>query len=129
MLAKKKLTLGGATEVAIAEVVIKDFATSVEIEAVRTKCLIFLITTTQKIFERSSLGSATVRYASSLNPANLNHPSTPAPFKSLISRLVYLEIVQPKLGDKALSQFGSFIENCVKKILKMYHHLIGMNKG
>ena len=129
MLAKKKLTPGGTTELAIAELVIKDFATSVEIEAFKTKCLTFLITTTQTIFERSSLGSTTVRYARSLNPANLNYPSTQAHFKSLISRLVYLEIFQPKLGDKALSQFRSFIENCVKKILKMYHHLMGMNKG
>ena len=56
-----------------------------------------------------------VCYASSLNPANLNHPSTPALFKSLISRLVYLKILQPKLGNKALSQFKSFIENFVKK--------------
>ena len=56
-----------------------------------------------------------VCYASSLNPANLNHPSTPALFKSLISRLVYLKILQPKLGNKALIQFKSFIENFVKK--------------
>ena len=38
----------------------------------------------------------------------------PTFFKSLISRLVYLNILQPKLGDTALSQFISFIENCVK---------------
>ena len=72
--------------------------------------------------------STAIRYASSLNPANLNHPSAPANFKSLISRLVYLEILQPQLGDTALSQFRSFIENWIKKILKMYHHSIGMNK-
>ena len=103
-------------------------ATSVEIEAFKTERLTFLTTTTQKIFERSPLGSTIVCYASSLNPTNLNHPPTPALFKSLISRLVYLKILQPKLVEKALSQFTSFIENCVKKILKMYHHLIEMNK-
>ena len=74
------------------------------------------------------LGSTIVRYASSLNPANLNHPATPALFKSLINRLVYLKILQPDLCDKAFSQFTSFIENCVKKIVKMYHLLIEMNK-
>ena len=83
-------------------------------EAFKTECLTFLITTTQKIFERSSLGLTIVHYASSLNPANLNPSSTPALFKSLISFLVYLKILQPKLGEKALSQFTSFIENCVK---------------
>ena len=55
-----------------------------------------------------------VGYASFLNPANLNHPSVPTFFKSLISRLVYLNILQPKLGETTLSQFTSFIENCVK---------------
>ena len=94
---QKKLTLGCATELAIAELVKKDIATSVEIEAFKTECLTFLIITTQKVFERSPLGSTMVCYASSLNPANLNHPSTPALFKSLISRLVYLKILQPKL--------------------------------
>ena len=38
----------------------------------------------------------------------------PTFFKSLISRLVYLNILQPKLGETTLSQFTSFIENCVK---------------
>ena len=111
---KKKLTLTCATELAITELVEKDIATSVEIEALKTECLTFLITTTQKIFEHSCLGSTTVGYASFLNPPNLNHPSVPTFFKSLISRLVYLNILQPKLGDTALSQFTSFIENCVK---------------
>ena len=64
--------------------------------------------------EHSRLGSTIVGYASILNPANLNHPSVPTFFKSLISRLVYLNILQPKLGDTALSQFTSFIESCVK---------------
>ena len=36
--------------------------------------------------------------------------------------------MQSKLGDKALSQFTSFIINCVKKILKMHNPLIGRNK-
>ena len=99
---KKTLTLGCATELAIAELE--------EIEAFKTECLTFLITTTQKIFERSPLGSTIARYASSLNPANLNHPSTPGFFKSLISRLVYLKILQPKLGDKALSHGQADIE-------------------
>ena len=127
MLAKKKLTLDCATELAIAELV--KTATSVEKEAFKTECLTFLIITTQNIFERSPLGSTIVLYASYLNLANLNHPSTPALFKSLISRLVCFKILQAKLGDKALSQFTSFTENCAKQILKMYHHLIGMNKG
>ena len=95
----KKLILGCATEFAIAELVRKDIATSVGIEAFKTECPTFLITTTQKILERSPLGSTIVRYASSLNPANLNHLSTPALFKSLISCLVYLKILQPKLGE------------------------------
>ena len=73
--------------------------------------------------------STIVCYAISLNPANLNHQSTLALFKSLISRLVYRKILQSKLGDKAHSQLKSFIENCKKKILKMHHHLTGMNKG
>ena len=47
---------------------------------------------------------------------------------ALFSHLVYLKIYQPKLGDKTVSQFTSFIENCVKKVLKMYHHLIGRKK-
>ena len=112
---KNKLTLGCATEFAIAELVRKDIATSVETEAFKTKCFTFLITITQKIFKRSPLGSTIVHYARSLNPVNLNHPSTPAVFKSLISRLVYLKILLVKLGDQAHSQFTSFIENCVKK--------------
>ena len=78
----------------------------------KTECLTFLITTTQKIFEHSCLGSTIVCYASSLNPANLNHPSMPALSKPLISCLVYFKILKPKLVDKALSQFTSFIENC-----------------
>ena len=48
----------------------------------------------------------------------LNHASTPAPFKSLISLLLYLKVLHPKLGDKALIQFTSFIENCIKKSWK-----------
>ena len=72
-----------------------------------------------RYFDSKYLGHAIASY----------HPSTPALSKSLISRLVYLKILRPKLGDKDLSQFTFFIENCVKKILKMYHHLIGMNKG
>ena len=47
----------------------------------------FLITTTQKMFERSPIGSTIVHYTSSLNPVNLNHPLTTALFKSLISLL------------------------------------------
>ena len=111
---QKKLTLTCAAELAITELVEKDIATSVEIEAFKTECLTFLITATQKIFEHSRLGSTIAGYASFLNPANLNHPSVPTFFKSLISRLVYLNILQPKLGDTALSQFTSFIESCVK---------------
>ena len=100
MLAKKNLLLGCATELAIAELVKKkNVTTSVEIEAFETECLIFLITTTQKIFEPLPLGSTIVSDASSLNPANLNHPSLLALFRSLISRLVYFKILQPKLGD------------------------------
>ena len=89
---QKKLTLGCGTELAIAELVKKDIATSLE-KASKTDVLPFFITTTQKIFELSPLGSTIFCYASSLNPANLNHPSTPALFKSLISRLVYLKIL------------------------------------
>ena len=114
IVSKKTLTLTCATELAINELVEKDIATSVEIEAFKTECLTFFITATQKIFEHSRLGSTIVGYASFLDPANLNHPSVPTFFKSLISRLVYLKILQPKLGDTALSQFTSFIENCVK---------------
>ena len=77
---KKKLTLGCATELAIAELVKKDIVTSVEIEAFKTECLTFLITTTLKILERSPLESSIVCYASSLNPANLSHSSMPALF-------------------------------------------------
>ena len=99
IVSKKKLILGCATELAIAELVKKNITTSVEIEAFKTECLIFLITTTQKIFEPLPLGSTIVSDASSLNPANLNHPSLLALFRSLISRLVYFKILQPKLGD------------------------------
>ena len=90
-------------ELAIAKLLKKYIATSVEIEVFKTECLTFLITTTQKIFEHSHLASTIVRFARSLNPANLNHPSASTLFKSLISRLVYLKILQPKLGDTALS--------------------------
>ena len=90
-------------ELAIAKLLKKYIATSVEIEVFKTECLTFLITTTQKIFEHSHLASTIVRFARSLNPANLNHPSAPTLFKSLFSRLVYLKILQPKLGDTALS--------------------------
>ena len=99
IVSKKKLILGCATELAIAELVKKNITTSVEIEAFKTECLIFLITTTQKIFEPLPLGSTIFSDASSLNPANLNHPSLLALFRSLISRLVYFKILQPKLGD------------------------------
>ena len=90
-------------ELAIAKLLKKYIATSVEIEVFKTECLTFLITTTQKIFEHSHLTSTIVRFARSLNPADLNHPSASTLFKSLISRLVYLKILQPKLGDTALS--------------------------
>ena len=90
-------------ELAIAKLLKKYIATSVEIEVFKTECLTFLITTTQKIFEHSHLASTIVRFARSLNPANLNHPSAPTLFKSLFSHLVYLKILQPKLGDTALS--------------------------
>ena len=90
-------------ELAIAKLLKKYIATSVEIEVFKTECLTFLITTTQKIFEHSHLPSTIVRFARSLNPADLNHPSASTLFKSLISRLVYLKILQPKLGDTALS--------------------------
>ena len=131
MLAKKpiKLTLGCTTELAITELVKNDIATSVEVKVLKTECLTFLITTTQKIFEHSCLGSTIVRYASSLNPVNLNHPSTPAPSKSLISCLVYFKILKPKLVNKALSQFTSFIENCFEKNPENVLSLIRMNKG
>ena len=69
--------------------------------------------------ESLSLGSTIFRYAGSLNPGNLNHPATPALFKSLISRLIYLKILQTNLCDKAFSQFTSFIENFVKKFVQM----------
>ena len=52
IVSKTNLTLGCATELGIAELVKKDIATSVEIEVFKTKCLTFLITTPQKIFER-----------------------------------------------------------------------------
>ena len=90
-------------ELAIAKLLKKYIAASVEIEVFKTECLTFLITTTQKIFEHSHLTSTIVRFARSLNPADLNHPSASTLFKSLISRLVYLKILQPKLGDTALS--------------------------
>ena len=90
-------------ELAIAKLLKKYIATSVEIEVFKTECLTFLITTTQKIFEHSHLTSTIVRFARSLNPADLNHPSASTLFKSLISRLVYLKILQPKLGDTDLS--------------------------
>ena len=90
-------------ELAIAKLLKKYIATSVEIEVFKTECLTFLITTTQKIFEHSHLTSTIVRFTRSLNPADLNHPSASTLFKSLISRLVYLKILQPKLGDTALS--------------------------
>ena len=90
-------------ELAIAKLLKKYIATSVEIEVFKTECLTFLITATQKIFEHSHLTSTIVRFARSLNPADLNHPSASTLFKSLISRLVYLKILQPKLGDTALS--------------------------
>ena len=74
----KKLTLGCATELAFAELVKKAIATSVETEVFKTEYLTFFIATTQKMFECSPLGSTIFRYASSLNPPYLNHPSTPA---------------------------------------------------
>ena len=114
IVSKKKLILDCVTELAIAELVKRAIATSVEIEVFKTECLTFLITTTQKIYEYSPLWSTTVCYASSLNPVNLNHASTPASFKFLISLLLYLKVLHPKLGDKALIQFTSFIENCIK---------------
>ena len=80
-------------ELAIAKLLKKYIATSVEIEVFKTECLTFLITTTQKIFEHSHLTSTIVRFARSLNPADLNHPSASTLFKSLISRLVYLKIL------------------------------------
>ena len=102
-LQKYRLANKSHIELAIAKLLKKYIATSVEIEVFKTECLTFLITTTQKIFEHSHLASTIVRFARSLNPANLNHPSAPTLFKSLFSRLVYLKILQPKLGDTVLS--------------------------
>ena len=114
----KKKTLGGATKLAIAELVKEDIATSVEIEAFKTECFIFLITATQEVFGRSPLGSTIVHYGNSLNPANLNHPSVLGLFKSVISRLVYLNILQPKLGNKTLVSIHLSLKIVPKKSLK-----------
>ena len=94
----------------------KDLVTESQIDTFKQECLLFLVATTKKLFDKLKLGSSILRYARCLNPSHLiNLASSSESFKLLINRLVYLKILPAKTVDKTLSQFSGFILNCVKE--------------
>ena len=111
-----KLNIDRAADKTIAKMKHQDIASKSEIDTYKQEYLSFLLSTTKKLFEKTSLGSSIMRHASCLNPSHVtNLTSSSESFKQLINQLVYLKIVPDKTGDKALIQYSNFILNCIKE--------------
>lgn len=104
-LSRKKLNIGRASDIAIAKIKQKDLAKLDEIDEFKSECRSFLIATTKKLLDKTPLNSGVVKNASCLKPSNLNKTSSQEKFKTLMNRLVYLNILSHSTGDKAFSQF------------------------
>ena len=87
-----------------------------QLDTFKQEYLLFLLATTGKLVDKTKSGAIIMSYASCWNPSHLtNLASSFDLFKLLISRLGCLRILPAKSGDKALSQFSSFILNYVKE--------------
>ena len=63
MLSQRKLNIAFPTELIITGMLRKNLLTDAEVSECKKQCLKFLLTTAEKLFERSPLGSIIVKHA------------------------------------------------------------------
>ena len=116
VVSKSKLNIGRAANITITKMKHQDIASKSEIDTYKQECLSFLLSITNKLFEKTPLGSSIIRHTSYFNPSHVaNLVSSSESFKQLMNQLVYLRIFPDRTGGKALIQFCNFILNCVKE--------------
>ena len=105
---KSKLNIGFAADITMAKMKHQDVVSNSEIDTYKQECLLFLLSTTKKLFEKTLLGSYIMHHACCLNPAHVtNLASSSESFKQLMNQLVYHKIFSDKTGDKALIQISN----------------------
>ena len=108
----KDIVLGFAADTKLSEMKRQDIINDAQAAEFRKGCGLFLVYLTNKIFERSPLGSVVVRTASIFNPKVLQsdpHLQNEKKMKRLLNHLVNLKLIPATFADKALSQFSDYL--------------------
>lgn len=89
ILSKSKLSIGHATDITVAEMKQRDIAMKSQIDTLKEECLLSLLATVRKLFDKTKLGSSIMHYANCLKPYLATPASSSESFKLLIKPVLW----------------------------------------
>ena len=111
LLKYSEINIGFSAEALLAALTKADQITAAEIKIFRKSCAMFLLSTLEKIIERSPLRSVIVRNSSCFQP-NMTPRTLPETnirkLKVILQHMISLTIISSEVGDKVVSQFHPF---------------------
>ena len=124
----KKVHLGFAAEEELKHLISKGLVSDISAREMRKTAIEFIVTICNKLSERNPMGSAIVRNADAFNPnvmVRLNNELLRQKVKTLIQKLVSLKIIGTECGDKALTQYSTFLQ---KEIVESKELFLSFNR-
>ena len=125
MLNTKEVNVGFVASKSIEKLKKKDQVSKTEVASFKSNVKKFVITTVNKILEKSPIGSVVVRNANAFDPKTILTSSSHElikKVKSIMSHLIQLEWFNESYSDKVIFQYRDFLENEVKELHDRFQH-------